>query len=109
MFEKPAHNALDSDVFRQARNARTQAADAAYDEHNRDAHLARPVQRIDHLAVDQRVHLRPDAARLAFLRGLHFLFDHLEQVPLEIDRRHAERLEIRRDIRRLAVRRHEIE
>ena len=37
--------------------ARAQAADAAHDEVDLDAGLRRAVQRVDHLGVDERVHL----------------------------------------------------
>ena len=47
----------------QARNAGPQAADAAHDEVDLDAGLARLVELVDDLRVDQRVHLHPDRRR----------------------------------------------
>ena len=68
VLEEAPDDRLDADVLRQARNARPQAADAAHDEIDLDAGLARVIERIDDLGIDQRVALAPDRALAA---GLH--------------------------------------
>jgi hypothetical protein len=53
MLEKPPDDALDVDVLGEVGNAGPQAANAAHDEIDFDASLARLVQRVDDLGVDQ--------------------------------------------------------
>ena len=56
-----------ANVLRQARYARPQAANAAHDEIDLDAGLARLVERIDDLRIDEGVHLHPDGGLAAGL------------------------------------------
>ena len=56
---------IDANALAHARDARAQAADAAHDEVDLDAGLRRAIERVDHLGVDERVHLADDARRPA--------------------------------------------
>ena len=67
VLQEAADDALDADVLGQAGDARPQAADAAHDEVDLHAGLARLVERIDDLRVDERVHLHPDGGLAAGL------------------------------------------
>src|SRR3546814_17967065 len=60
VLQKPADDALDPDVVRQAADARPQAADAADHEIDLHAGLGRAVQPVDDLVIDQGIQLHPD-------------------------------------------------
>ena len=68
VLEEAAEDRAHADVLREARHARPQRAGAAHDQVDLHAGLRRRVQRADHVLLDQRVHLRDDARRLAFAR-----------------------------------------
>ena len=61
MLEELADDRAHVDRLRQARHARAQAADPAHDEIDRCPRLRRAVQGVDHLGVDEAVHLHRDA------------------------------------------------
>ena len=94
MLEEAADDALHVDVLGEARNARPQAADAAHDEVDLHAGLARLVERVDDLAVDQRVHLHPDGGRAPGLGVVHLLADVVEDARADAVRADRHRLEL---------------
>ncbi len=61
--------------------ARPQRADTAH--HHLDPHtgLRGPIERVDHLLVDQRVRLQPDSALGALAGGRDFAVDALDDAP----------------------------
>ena len=73
-----------------------QAADAAHEQIDVDARLARRVERADRRRVDERVHLGDDARRLALARPLRLLADEPDDLRLQIERRHRQPLPVRR-------------
>src|SRR3546814_16770903 len=79
VLQKPADDALDPDVVRQAADARPQAADAADHEIDLHAGLGRAVQPVDDLVIDQGIQLRPDMPGPPLGGMLHFLLDVLYQ------------------------------
>src|SRR5580693_5138803 len=88
VLEEAADDRLDPDVFREALDARPQAADAAHDEFDRDTRLGRLVERVDDPGIDQRIHLHPDY-RWAPRLGMDDLGgDVVEDALLEADRGH---------------------
>ena len=93
MLEEAADDADHADAIAHAGDARAQAADAAHDEIDLHAGLRRAIERIDHLGIDERVHLRDDARRPARARVLGFALDQLEE-PLAHVRRRDEQLAV---------------
>src|SRR5690606_19092675 len=87
VLQVPADDRADGDVLRQARHAGTEAADAPDDELDAGPRLGRPVEGVDHLGVDEGIHLHGDVPVL--LGGL--LFDQLEHPPADAAGRHAQR------------------
>src|SRR5262245_65982135 len=75
VLEKAANDALDANVLGQTGDARAQAADPAHDEVDLDACLARFIERIDDLPIDERVHLHPDRRPPARLGMGHVIAD----------------------------------
>ena len=61
VLEVAADDRAHRDALRQAGHAGPQAADAAHDEVDARARGRRRVQLVDHLRVDERVHLHRDA------------------------------------------------
>ncbi len=96
MLEEAPDDALDVDGLGQIRHARTQAADAAHHEVDLHARLARLVERIDDLGVDEGVHLHPDGGRTPGLGVIHFLADMVEDARPDAVRRHRHGLELGR-------------
>src|ERR1035437_8145253 len=66
VLQEPAQNRAYPDVLGQALHAGTQGADAPYPEVDLDSGARCPVQRIDHLIVNDRVQLEADVAAEAF-------------------------------------------
>ena len=62
VLEEPADDRAHADRLRQPGHARAQAADPADDEVDLTAGVRRVVERVDHLGVDEAVHLHHDAA-----------------------------------------------
>src|SRR5208282_4047283 len=87
MFEKAPDDALDPDIFGKSRNTWAQAANAAHDEIDLNARLARAVERVDHLRIDDRIELGPDLCGLSLLGVRDFRLDVGEQNFAQVDRR----------------------
>ena len=79
VLKEAADDGSDLDVLRQARDAGPQAADAAYNELDRDAGLTRAIERVDHRLVDQRVELCPDLRRAAGFCVRDLIVDQLQE------------------------------
>ncbi len=67
MFQKTPDNRLGANIVGKPRNARTQAADATHNEIDLHASLARHVECVNYLWIDQRIHLHPDRRRTSGL------------------------------------------
>ena len=78
------------------RHAGPQAADAAHHEIDLHAGLARLVERVDDLGVDERVHLHPDRRRAPGLGVVHLLADMVEDARPDAVRRDRHGLELGR-------------
>src|SRR5262249_12034834 len=70
VLQETADEALGADAVGEARNSRPEAAHPAHHEVDLDARLARLVERVDDLLVDERVHLHPDGAAAALPFGM---------------------------------------
>ena len=88
MLEEPAEDADDADVRRSPRELRAEAADAADDEVDFDAGLGGPVERLDRLGIDERVHLGDDAGRAPRARMDGLALDERQHVLAHPGRRH---------------------
>ena len=90
VFQKAADDGFDADVFRQALDPRPHAADAADDQADLHPGARGGVEGVDHLGVDQAVHLGPDFGRPpgAGMGGL--LRDQIKEARLEGDGRDGE-------------------
>ena len=82
VFEEAVDDAADADVFRDARQPRPQAADAADHQVDRHAGLAGAVEGLDRAAVDDRVELGEDPRLLALPGPLGLLVDQLDRPAL---------------------------
>src|SRR5664279_2575036 len=81
VLQEPAQNRAYPDVLGQALDARTEGADAPYPEVDLDPGARCPVQRINHLIVDDRVELETDVAAEALSRVLDLGVDVVDQTP----------------------------
>src|SRR5690606_1485770 len=72
VFEVAPEYRSHADVLAQVLDSRPEPADPADDEVNRNAALARPLQGVDNLLVDDRIYLDADARRQTSL-GVHRL------------------------------------
>ena len=63
VLEEPTENRDHPNVLRQTRDTWTQATDTAHDQIDRDAGLRGCIQLINHLSINERVHLQRDAGR----------------------------------------------
>ena len=96
VLQEPPDDRADVDGLAEARHAGAQAADAADDQVDDHAGLARFVQLFDQLGVDQAVELQPDAGRLPGARVGNLGIDQAVQLRPHGQRRHAELFEVRR-------------
>jgi hypothetical protein len=62
VLEEAVDDRAHLDALGEARDARAQAADAAHEQLDLDARLRGRVERVDHVHVHERVHLRDDRA-----------------------------------------------
>src|SRR5690242_9995406 len=86
MLEEPADDTRDPDAITDAGELRSETADPAYDEIDFDAGLRRAIQRVDHLCVDERIHL-PDNAPAPTRRGvLGLTHDQLDEARAHVHR-----------------------
>ena len=100
VLEKAAHDRLDPDVLRQARQARPQAADPAHDEVDGNSGQGRLIKKVDDLGIDQCVVLHPDRGGTSLLGMGDLLTDMLANSVPQRERRHRHLLELGR--RRIA-------
>ena len=84
VLQEAVDDAADADVFRDARQPRPQAADAADQQVDRHAGLAGAVEGLDRAAVDERVELGENPRLLALPGPLGLLVDQLDRPPLQI-------------------------
>ena len=82
VLEVAADDRAHRDVLGQAGHAGAQAADAAHDEIDLGARRRRRVELVDHLGVDERVHLHRDLAA-----GMRLAADELAQLVAQVHRR----------------------
>ena len=87
MFEKPADDRFDPDVFGQALDTRPEAADSAHDEVDIDPRVACFIEGVDDLGIDKGIAFCPDRAGLARFDEGDLLRDMFEQPWLQRDRR----------------------
>ena len=104
VFQEPSYNGFHADVFAQPFDAGAQAADAAYHAVDLHAGLTGLVEGVDHVRLDQRIHLEPDLCRFAGPCVLGFGGDHFEHLRFQRMRRDAEVLQtVRQGIPRQVV------
>ena len=87
MFEKAIDDADDPDVFTEAGNPRSQAADTPDVEKNLHAGLRRSAEGLDDFGIGEGIHLGPDQALLPLPLPFGLVFDELDKPRLEADRR----------------------
>src|SRR5580704_10678321 len=92
MLEEPAEHAADPDGVGEPRDSRPQRADAAHPQVARDARLGRPIERVDHHLVDQRVGLEHDPGRLAGPSPLRLPVDPADNAGTQRFRRYEQSL-----------------
>ena len=80
MLQEAANDAFDLNGFRQPFDAGSQTANPANNQPDRNPCLARRIQRVNHIGINKRVHLRPDAARLAGRGHFGFGADHSDEI-----------------------------
>ena len=85
VFEVAAHDRTHGDGLGQAGYTGPQAAHAAHDEVDLRPRLRRPVEGIDHIVVDEVVHLHDDAAV-----GARLLFDETQDLLAQLEGRDEE-------------------
>src|SRR4029079_6552154 len=86
VLEEPPDDRLDVDVVAHPGNAGPQAADAADDEVDFHSGCAGLVELLDDDRVDQRVHLRPYARRLARLGTGDLRIDQPDELRAQLRR-----------------------
>src|SRR5262249_52808616 len=87
VFEEPANNADDADVFAEIWNFRTQATYPANDQIDGHVRAGSFIERLYDLLIHQRVHLRDDAGRLACQRVIALPLDQLDEPTVHVERR----------------------
>ena len=87
VLEKPANDADDTDVFTETWNFRTQTTDSANDQIDRNVGAGGFIEFFDDLLIDQRVHLRKDAGRLACERVIALPLDKFDKPAVHVERR----------------------
>ena len=90
MFEEPADDADDANVFAQVRNPRAQATDAAHDQVDLHAGAGGFVEFLDDLLVDERIELHDHAAGFSGRGMVAFAFDHSDEAVLQVEGRHQQ-------------------
>ena len=75
MFQEAPHDTGDRNVLANAGKSRQQAADTAHQQLHLHSRLRRFVEQLDHLLVDQSVHLQDQVATAAVLLMLDFALD----------------------------------
>ncbi len=75
VLQEPADDRADGDVLAQAGNSGPQCADAAHRHVDLDTGPRRAVERVDHLLVDDRVHLQPHQAAATVALVVDLAFD----------------------------------
>ena len=93
VFQKATDDGFDANIFRQPRHAGPQAADTAHHEFDRHAGAGSPVECVDDVGIDQRVHFQPNGGRTAGLGMRDFLLDMLDNAGAQSQRRDRHALE----------------
>src|SRR5690606_18244309 len=94
VLEVAAEDRTHPDRLAEPGHPRTDGADAADDEVNRHSRLARAVERVDDLLVDDRVQLDADATGLARGRVVALGVDALDEPLAQVQWRDEEALEL---------------
>ena len=79
-----------TDVFGKSLGHRAQRADPAHHDLDPNPGLRRPIERVDHLLVDQCVHLETDSAVPAFAVRGDLAFDAFDDAGANSVRRHQQ-------------------
>jgi len=79
VFEETTQDRTHPDVLGDSRDAGSEATHASNDQVDLHARLRGAVERLDHLRLGERVHLRDDARRLALICERRFTADEREQ------------------------------